>query len=53
MSVFQYAPRNTGSPERQLTPLGCATVPRRPHTTALGVACERTSADVQLGERGA
>ena len=50
--LFEYNVLTPAAPERQPTTRGRATVPRRPHTAALGVAGERTSANARLGERG-
>ena len=47
----QYAPVGTGSTVRHPTPLGPTTMPRPPHTSALGVPGERIAANVRLGER--
>ena len=43
----------TGSTVCHPTPLGTTTVPRPPHTSALGVPGEKNAADARLGERGA
>ena len=58
--IFIYMPRynihtqkSPASPVRHPTPFGTTTVPRPPHTSALGVPGERIAADTRLGERGA
>ena len=46
-------PLGTGSTVRHPTTLGTTTVPRPPHTSALGIPGEIIAADSRLGERGA
>ena len=54
--VLVYVPSSfltPAVPEHQPTHRGRATVPRPPHTAALGVPGERTGAAAKLGERRA
>lgn len=51
-SVLVVCPAGTGSRERHRTPRARTAVPRPLHTADLGVPDARTSAAVQLGERG-
>ena len=52
MAVITYPKNSCDSRAPPQTPLGTTTVPRPPHTSALGVAGERIAADARLGERG-
>ena len=48
-----HTQKSAASPVRHPTLFGTTTVPRPPHTSALGVPGERIAADARLGERGA
>ena len=47
-----HTQKSAASPVRHPTLFGTTTVPRPPHTSALGVPGERTVANAPLGERG-
>ena len=52
-AMFRNSFLTPAAPERQPIPRGRATVPRPPHTAALGASGVRRGAAVKVGERGA